>query len=153
MSWMRYVRKNGGPSDGDTDIRTGYRGCSDHTFETMELSGGDCTVPCIWPVCMEPDESRKETGKDGTGDYFGRDHTGRRKGSIEKLRWEKAHITEELKEKTIQYDNLGEQLAELDEINEQSREYEMKTPGSSDGSRASGAAVRSNARVFEKRSE
>lgn len=45
---------------------------------------------------------------------------------IEKLRWEKAHITEELKEKTIQYDNLGEQLAELDEINEQSREYEMK---------------------------
>ena len=27
---------------------------------------------------------------------------------IEKLRWEKAHITEELKEKTIQYDNLGE---------------------------------------------
>ena len=45
---------------------------------------------------------------------------------IEKLRWEKARITEELKEKTIQYDNLGEQLAELDEINEQSREYEMK---------------------------
>ena len=45
---------------------------------------------------------------------------------IEKLRWEKAHITEELKEKTIQYDNLGEQLSELDEINEQSREYEMK---------------------------
>ena len=33
---------------------------------------------------------------------------------IEKLRWEKAHITEELKEKTIQYDNLGEQLAELE---------------------------------------
>ena len=54
---------------------------SDHTFETMELSGGDCTVPCIWPVCMEPDESRKETGKDGTGDHFGRDHAGRRKGS------------------------------------------------------------------------
>ncbi len=45
---------------------------------------------------------------------------------IEKLRWEKAHITEELKEKRIQYDNLGEQLAELDEINERSREYEMK---------------------------
>ena len=114
------------PSDGDTDIRTGYRDCSDHTFETMELSGGDCTVPCIWPVCMEPDESRKETGKDGTGDHFGRDHAGRRKGSDREVRWEKAHITEELKEKTIQYDNLGEQLAELDEINEQSREYEMK---------------------------
>lgn len=32
---------------------------------------------------------------------------------IEKLRWEKAHITEELKEKTIQYDNLGEQLGRI----------------------------------------
>ena len=38
---------------------------------------------------------------------------------IEKLRWEKSHITAELKEKRIQYDNLGEQLAELDEVNEQ----------------------------------
>ena len=45
---------------------------------------------------------------------------------IEKLRWEKSHITAELKEKRIQYDNLGEQLAELDEVNERSREYEMK---------------------------
>ena len=45
---------------------------------------------------------------------------------IEKLRWEKSHITAELKEKKIQYDNLGEQLAELDEVNERSREYEMK---------------------------
>ncbi len=40
---------------------------------------------------------------------------------IEKLRWEKSHITAELKEKRIQYDNLGEQLAELDEVNERSR--------------------------------
>ena len=45
---------------------------------------------------------------------------------IERLRWEKSHITAELKEKRIQYDNLGEQLAELDEVNERSREYEMK---------------------------
>lgn len=46
---------------------------------------------------------------------------------VEKLRWEKSHITAELKEKRIQYDNLGEQLAELDEeVNERSREYEMK---------------------------
>ena len=45
---------------------------------------------------------------------------------VEKLRWEKSHITAELKEKKIQYDNLGEQLAELDEVNERSREYEMK---------------------------
>ena len=41
---------------------------------------------------------------------------------IERLRWEKS----QLKEKRIQYDNLGEQLAELDEVNERSREYEMK---------------------------
>lgn len=114
------------PSDGDTDIRTGYRGCSDHTFETMELSGGDCTVPCIWPVCMEPDESRKETGKDGTGDHFGRDHAGRRKGSDREVTVGKGPYYRRTERKTIQYDNLGEQLAELDEINEQSREYEMK---------------------------
>ncbi|MFR2125130.1 MAG: hypothetical protein ACLS4P_00770 [Dorea sp.] len=31
----------------------------------------------------------------------------RKKSSVEELRWEKAHITEELKEKAIQYDNLG----------------------------------------------
>lgn len=45
---------------------------------------------------------------------------------IEKLRWEKSHVAAELKEKKIQYENLGEQLAELDEINEHSRECEMK---------------------------
>lgn len=48
------------------------------------------------------------------------------KAPIEKLRWEKAHITAELKEKKVQYENLGEQLAELDEITEQTKECETK---------------------------
>ena len=45
---------------------------------------------------------------------------------LEKLRWEHAHVREELKERQIQYDNLKEQLAELDEVSEDFREFDKK---------------------------
>lgn len=45
---------------------------------------------------------------------------------LEKLRWEYAHVREELKERQIQYDNLKEQLAELDEVSEDFREFDKK---------------------------
>ena len=45
---------------------------------------------------------------------------------LKKLRWEHAHVKEELKEKQIQYDNLKEQLAELDEVSEDYREFDKK---------------------------
>ena len=45
---------------------------------------------------------------------------------LEKLRWERAHIASELKEKQVAYENLGEQLAELDEVSVRSRECEIK---------------------------
>lgn len=45
---------------------------------------------------------------------------------LEKLRWERAHIASELKEKQVAYENLGEQLAELDEVSVRSRESEIK---------------------------
>ena len=45
---------------------------------------------------------------------------------LEKLRWEKTHIASELKEKQVAYENLGEQLAELDEVSVRFKECEMK---------------------------
>lgn len=45
---------------------------------------------------------------------------------IEKLLWEVGHIDMELKEKYIQYENLQEQLAELDEVGEEYREYDRE---------------------------
>lgn len=45
---------------------------------------------------------------------------------IEKLRWEYTHVKEELKEKKIQYDNLREQLEELDEVSEDYREFDKR---------------------------
>ena len=45
---------------------------------------------------------------------------------LEKLRWERTHIASELKEKRVAYENLGEQLAELDEISTHSKECELK---------------------------
>ena len=114
------------PSDGDTDIRTGIvtaviilsRPWNYLVAIVLFLAFG----LYVWnrmkvgkkQVKTEPEIILEEITQE------------EEKVPIEKLRWEKAHITEELKEKTIQYDNLGEQLAELDEINEQSREYEMK---------------------------
>ena len=141
------------PSDGDTDIRTGYCDCSHLVLETMELSDGDCVVPCIWPIYMEPDESRKKQVKTEPEIILEEITQEEEKVPIEKLRWEKAHITEELKEKRIQYDNLGEQLAELDEINEHSREYEMKRQAGQMAADHLEQLSRSNARIFEKRSE
>ncbi len=44
----------------------------------------------------------------------------------EKLLWEREHLRGELKEKQIQYDNLKEQLEELDEISEDTKEQEKK---------------------------
>lgn len=45
---------------------------------------------------------------------------------LEKLIWEQAHVREELREKQIQYGNLKEQLAELDEVSEDYREYDKR---------------------------
>ncbi len=45
---------------------------------------------------------------------------------LEKLVWEQTHIREELREKQIQYGNLKEQLAELDEVSEDFREYDRR---------------------------
>ena len=42
---------------------------------------------------------------------------------LEKLVWEQTHVREELREKQIQYGNIKEQLAELDEVSEDYREY------------------------------
>ena len=38
--------------------------------------------------------------------------------SIEKLKWELAHTKEELKDREIEYSNLQEQIAELDELDD-----------------------------------
>lgn len=48
---------------------------------------------------------------------------------LEKLRWEMNHVCEELREKQVQYDNLREQLEELDEVNSMSREQERNIQG------------------------
>lgn len=40
------------------------------------------------------------------------------KASIEKLKWELAHTKEELKDREIEYSNLQEQIAELDELDD-----------------------------------
>ncbi len=95
------------PSDGDTGVCTGYCDCSHLVLETMELSDGDCVVPCVRPIYMEPDESRKKQVKTEPEIILKRSRRKKKKVPIEKLRWEKSHITEELKEKRIQYDNLG----------------------------------------------
>lgn len=46
--------------------------------------------------------------------------------SLERLEWEKARLEEDLKEKQIQYNNLQEQLEELDEISQCYKENEKK---------------------------
>lgn len=46
--------------------------------------------------------------------------------SSERLLWEKEHLAGELKEKQIQYDNLKEQIEELNEISEDTKEQERK---------------------------
>lgn len=43
---------------------------------------------------------------------------------LEKLRWELNHVGEELRERRVQYDNLKEQLEELDEVSDMSREQD-----------------------------
>ena len=43
---------------------------------------------------------------------------------LEKLRWEMSHVCEELRERRVQYDNLKEQLEELDEVSDTSREQD-----------------------------
>ncbi len=45
---------------------------------------------------------------------------------LEKLVWEQTHVREELREKQIQYGNIKEQLAELDEVSEDYREYDKR---------------------------
>ena len=45
---------------------------------------------------------------------------------LEKLVWEQTHVREELREKQIQYGNLKEQLAELDEVSQDYREYDKR---------------------------
>lgn len=45
---------------------------------------------------------------------------------LEKLVWERSHLEAELKEKQIQYNNLQEQLAELDEVSDDYREYDKR---------------------------
>lgn len=46
--------------------------------------------------------------------------------SKEKLLWERAHLSGERKEKQIQYENLQEQLEELDEFNDAYKEQDKK---------------------------
>lgn len=46
--------------------------------------------------------------------------------SLEQLEWERIHLRAELKEKKIQYENLQEQLAELDEVGQEFRENDRK---------------------------
>lgn len=48
------------------------------------------------------------------------------KSSNEKLMWEQDHLEEELREKQIQYANLQEQLAELEEVSDDYREYDKR---------------------------
>lgn len=43
---------------------------------------------------------------------------------LEQLRWELNHVREELREKKVQYNNLKEQLEELDEVSDTSREQD-----------------------------
>lgn len=45
---------------------------------------------------------------------------------IRKLRWERNHIFEELKEKQVQHSNLEEQLEELQEENEEHKDWKRK---------------------------
>lgn len=45
---------------------------------------------------------------------------------LKRLRWEYAHVSEELKDKQTQYDNLREQLDELDEVSEDFREFDKR---------------------------
>lgn len=45
---------------------------------------------------------------------------------IEKLRWEKAHLMKELKEKQIQHSNMEELLEEFQEVSEERRDWEKK---------------------------
>lgn len=45
---------------------------------------------------------------------------------LDKLVWEQTHVREQLREKQIQYGNLKEQLAELDEVSEDYREYDKR---------------------------
>ncbi len=114
-------------SNGASGVCTGYCDRSHLVLETVELSDRYCVIPCVRLIYMEPDESWKKTGRKQSREIILEEIAQEEeKVPIEKLRWEKSHITAELKEKRIQYDNLGEQLAELDEVNERSREYEMK---------------------------
>lgn len=48
------------------------------------------------------------------------------KSPKEKLMWEQYHLEEELREKQIQYDNLQEQLAELDEVSDDYWDYDKR---------------------------
>lgn len=48
------------------------------------------------------------------------------KSSVEKLRWEMTRVRGELKEKQVQYDNLREQLEELDEVSGIYQEQDRK---------------------------
>lgn len=123
--WMRFVRKMEDPSNGASGVCTGYCDCSHLVLETVELSDCYCVIPCVRLIYMEPDESWKKQVKTEPEIILEEITQEEEKVPIEKLRWEKSHITAELKEKKIQYDNLGEQLAELMK-HERSREYEMK---------------------------
>lgn len=120
----------------------------------MELSDRYCVIPCVRLIYKEPDESWKKTGKKTEPEIILEEITQEEeKVPIEKLRWEKSHITAELKEKRIQYDNLGEQLAELDEVNERSREYEMKRQAVQMAADHLETVVRGDAGISKKRSE
>lgn len=46
--------------------------------------------------------------------------------TIRKLRWERNHVFEELKEKQVQHSNLEEQLEELQEENEEHKDWKRK---------------------------
>ena len=110
------------PSNGASGVCTGYCDCSHLVLETVELSDCYCVYSLAFGLYIW---NRMKVGKKQVKQSqrlsLKRSRRKEEKVPIEKLRWEKSHITAELKEKKIQYDNLGEQLAELDEVNERSR--------------------------------
>lgn len=63
VSWMRFVRKNGGFINGASGVCTGYCDRSHLVLETVELSDRYCVIPCVRLIYMEPDESWKKQVK------------------------------------------------------------------------------------------
>ena len=59
--------------------------CINHYFtnvlasSTVELSNSNYIISKLRNLCLEPNESGKETGKDGAGKVVGRDYAGGRK--------------------------------------------------------------------------